>query len=1002
MTTKVAPEEVKDSFKSCSRWVKWCGAIFSFIEVSAYSVPNHRLIVFRKLAVEVDRESAEGLSSESSELLRTMTERVQSLMGKLNDCMRKESDEEISKHLQEMIEAFEKVQSFGDAEWKREIDYAAKDEISQVTHLVEEVEDIIDSYGLISISKHKRLRRANSGMNKLSSKIQQFLNKDRRYPRSYGLINVIQEIRILLLGYIMGSGIELQFPDLLKRFCHKVCDDLKNVKPQETEFVSELYQLNDVELIEDHFEYGSDSIELKICCGLDHSVPELTCLMGRQEDICSFQSSLFGKESECVSLVSVAIIGIGGIGKTCLAEAMYKQVKSKFSCYAWINSHGKTTLEILQQTWMLFNKSQSVSSPPLMFEDEVSLSHRIQSYLINKQFLLVLDDISSVSVWKSVKDALHKNNTRGKIILTSRTSDLPDCIHIKPKPLESNEAFDLLSKHAFSGIGSDSESIMKKISTLCCGNPFVIKIVGGMLNSMMPTDCSKLQEVYKRMQEVTKQERGEIEQNSFIPLCYAALPPVLKSGFLYAALFPPQSQMNCKRLMRLWIAEGFTDLKDKSKTKEEIAEQQLRELIRRNLFQVTKVGTNGKPILCQLLRPLREFAIKRSQEDGFSFTSETGSSLPVERPLRLSLIFRHRQVKMNIDKTNYSRLRSLLVLQGSKLHTSFIKPDLVSSLKLVRVLELQDMPIDALPDSLGKLFLMRYLGLRRTKLVELPNSLDNLKDLQTLDVRDTMVRSLPENLEQLTELRHLLLALSFDDKVVNLPVVIADFKQLQSLAGVELTECIAKSLLELPQLQKLSVGKVKSDMLELFAKSINQMVHLRSLSINCDLGEKLHTKFFQQTLTSKMEKLHVRGRILHLLDWVKSLKSLRCLHIWDCLLAEDPFLELGKLPKLEFLSVKNTYIGHHIEFHIGAFPNLKKLSIVHFQALSEWQIGDGAVENLKKLSIENCPKLTKLPPCFRKLANFREMQVRKMPEAFTGEARKFMEEGASFSLVVRS
>ncbi|KAI4345851.1 hypothetical protein L6164_012940 [Bauhinia variegata] len=917
-----------------------------------------------------------------------MTERVQSLVGKLKDCMRKEPDEEISKHLQEMIEAFQKVQSFGDA---REIDCAAK----------EEVEDIIDSYGLLLISKHKRLRRANSGMNKLSSKIQKFLNKDRRYPRSYGLINIIQEIRILLLGDIMGSGIELQFPDLLKRFCHKVCDNLKNLKPQETEFVSELYQQNDVELIEDHFEYGSDSIELKICCGLDHSTRELTCLVGRQED-CSLQSSLFGKESECVSLVSVAIIGIGGIGKTCLAEAMYKQMKSKFSCYAWINSHGKTTLEILQQTWMWFNKSQSVSSPRLMFEDEVSLSHRIQSYLINKQFLLILDDISSVSVWKSVKDALHKNNTRGKIILTSRTSDLPDCTHIKPKPLESNEAFDLLSKHAFSGIGSDSESIMKKISTLCCGNPFVIKIVGGMLNSMMPADCSRLQEVYKRMQEVTKQERGEIEQNSFIPLCYAALPPVLKSGFLYAALFPPQSQMNCKRLMRLWIAEGFTDLKDKSKTKEEIAEQQLHQLIRRNLFQVTKLGTNGKPILCQLLRPLREFAIKRSQEDGFSVTSETGSSLPVESPLRLSLISRHSQVKVNIDKTNYSRLRSLLVLQGSKLHTSFVKPDLISSLKLVRVLELQDMPIDALPDSLGKLFLMRYLGLRRTKLVELPNSLDKLKELQTLDVRDTMVRSLPENLEHLTKLRHLLLALSFDDKVVNLPVVIADFKQLQTLAGVELTECIAKSLLELPQLQKLSVGKVTSEMLEPLAKSINQMVHLQSLSINCDLGEILHAKFFEHSSTSKIERLRVRGRILHLLDWVNSLKSLKCLHIWDCLLTEDPFLELGKLPKLEFLSARKAYIGRRIEFHRGAFPNLKKLTIIHFPALSEWHIGDGTVENLEKLTIESCPKLTKLPPCFRKLANFREMQVRKMPEAFTREARKFMEEGASFSLVVRS
>ncbi|KAI4345850.1 hypothetical protein L6164_012939 [Bauhinia variegata] len=913
-----------------------------------------------------------------------MSERVQSLVGKLNDCLRKESDEKISKYLQKMMEAFKNLLLFWDAEWKREIDGKAKHEISEVRQLVEQVEDIVDLYCLLLFSKDKRFRRANyiNKMNKLSYKIRQFLKEDQDYPRSYFLPRFIQ---VIWIGNIMGSSIQMHFPDLFMKFSDKVCNDLKNLKLQETESVSKFYNQNHVELIEDHIKHG-----------LDHSTPELTRLVGRHNDTVS---SLFGKDKESASLACVALCGIEGIGKTSLARALFEQVKYKFSCYAWINTHGKKTLEILQEMWMAFIKRQSVSAPrdvSFMDEDEASLLNRIQYYLIKKQFLLVLDDISSVDVWKSVKEAFPRSNTKGRIILTSRISGFTDCVQINPKPLEPKDAFDLLSKHAFSGTSSHSAGIMESISRLCRGNPFVIKIVGGMLN-----DSGKLHEVYKRMKESCEKPISG-EQNSFIPLCYAALPPVLKSCFLYAALFPPQSQINCKRLMRLWIAEGFIDLKDKSKTKEEIAEQQLHELLRRNLFQVTKLGTNGKPILCQLLRPLREFAHRRSEEDGFSVTSETGSSAQVERSLRLSLIARHSKSNMDIDKTNYSRLRSLLVLQGSKLQTSFINLDLVSSLKLLRVLELQDMPIHALPDSLGKLFLMRYLGLRRTKLVELPISIGELKDLQTLDVRDTMVRSLPENLEHLTELRHLLLALSFDDKVVNLPVVIADFKQLQTLAGVELTDCIAKSLLELPQLQKLSVGKVKSYMLELLAKSISQMEHLQSLSINCDLGEKLHTEFFEQSSASKIERLRVRGRILHLLDWANSLKSLRCLHIWDCLLTEDPFLELGKLPKLEFLSARKAYVGHRIEFHRGAFPNLKKLTIIHFPALSEWHIGDGAVENLEKLTIESCPNLTKLPPCFRKLANFHVMQVTKMPEAFTEEARKFMVEGANFSLVVRA
>ena len=77
-----------------------------------------------------------------------------------------------------------------------------------------------------------------------------------------------------------------------------------------------------------------------------------------------------------------------------------------------------------------------------------------------------------------------------------------------------------------------------------------------------------------------------------------------------------------------------------------------------------------------------------------------------------------------------SKLRSFLVFNMS-LKT------LPSKSKMLRVLDLEDAPIDELPNEIFKLFNLRYLNLRGTLLKKLPNSIGRLLNLQSLDLRDT-------------------------------------------------------------------------------------------------------------------------------------------------------------------------------------------------------------------------------------------------------------------------
>ncbi|KAI4318096.1 hypothetical protein L6164_025904 [Bauhinia variegata] len=97
------------------------------------------------------------------------------------------------------------------------------------------------------------------------------------------------------------------------------------------------------------------------------------------------------------------------------------------------------------------------------------------------------------------------------------------------------------------------------------------------------------------------------------------------------------------------------------------------------------------------------------------------------------------------------------------------------------------------------------------------------------------------------------------------------------------------------------------------------------------------------------------------------------------------------MSNLVYLLVQNAYVRESIQFPKDCFPSLKKLSIADFQALSQWYMDDGALENLEKFTIGNYPKLTSLPPHFKKLAHFRVMQVRKMPQAFVKEAKQLGE-----------
>ena len=177
-------------------------------------------------------------------------------------------------------------------------------------------------------------------------------------------------------------------------------------------------------------------------------------------------------------------------------------------------------------------------------------------------------------------------------------------------------------------------------------------------------------------------------------------------------------------------------------------------------------------------------------------------------------------------------------------------PDSVRRLKNLRMLDLADNQLVALPTWLGQLTQLRDLYLSNNKLTYLPESTVNLKRLQTVLLDRNQLTELPE---WLSRHKRLLRLDASGNKLVELPEWLGQLTQLQTVAfsGNELTalpNCMSQlsqiellnlsdnELTELPawlgQLIKLHILDLSGNQLTLLPECLGQLTRLRDLNLS--------------------------------------------------------------------------------------------------------------------------------------------------------------------------
>ncbi|XP_020081694.1 disease resistance protein RPM1-like [Ananas comosus] len=682
----------------------------------------------------------------------------------------------------------------------------------------------------------------------------------------------------------------------------------------------------------------------------------------------------------------ISVFGMGGLGKTTLVTHVYKIIKATFDACAWITvSQSYETHDLLRQILKeFFREDREKREAPNNIDtmDYRSLVETIRTYLQDKLYVLILDDVWSTDVMDNVKDAFLNSNSKSRIVLTTRIRDvalLANENHMfELKPLEADHSWDLFCKNAFWKSANKIcppplEQCAKKIVKKCDGLPLAIVSIARLLSFREQTG-SEWEKVYKDLAWYLTNNASKLHEKVYdiLKLSLDDLPHYLRNCFLYCSSFPENCQIGSFRLIQLWVAEGFIEERAE-RTMEEVAEDYLNELVHRCLLQVVKRNEFGGVCACRMHDIIRVLALSESKELSFCMVYEhSQKKLQSSKARRLSII-------CNI--TNYrpedeSHLRSVLVFKNSMSY-DLLKSVLRSS-KFLRVLELQGAPIEKLPSEICNLFNLHYLSLRATKIKELPRSIGKLRNLQMLDTYGSEIEKLPKGITELQKLRHLYLPDNMD-KSIKAPVGIRRLKDLQSLANISATEEIVRNVKALIELREFGIIGVRTHHCADLWNSITKMNHLSKLCVESEDGEELQ-QLGTLRLPPPIQELWLLGKldktsVPELAMSFGSLTNLTRLTLSRAKLDEDTFPYLQALPALMLLELYKAYDGMMLHFQATSFPKLKELEIAHSPKLSQVEIERGAMASLNELRLYGCPELKELPHGIEYLTTLKNLYI---------------------------
>ncbi|XP_047964217.1 putative disease resistance protein RGA3 [Salvia hispanica] len=475
---------------------------------------------------------------------------------------------------------------------------------------------------------------------------------------------------------------------------------------------------------------------------------------------------------------TLSIVGVGGIGKTTLAQLVYNdaQVESYFELRIWICVSDPFDLAAIAKGII---GSVTKEIIPLGINQLELVLEKLGDCISGKKFLLVLDDVwtEKYNEWEPLKINLRKGAVGSKILVTTRKvttakmmGTLDNDIY-RPKQLSDEECWSLLRWISLSGRDGEEleefESVGKKIATKCSGLPLAANVLGRLLQ--FKYNLQEWEDVEKS--EIWQLENAEVDLFPHLVLSYNDLSPPLKRCFSYCAVYPKDHKIHADRLIEEWMALGYLGSVSGNGEVELKGRRYLNNLAMRSLFQDIEKSKSGEQIeWCKMHDIVHDFAVfLRKNDNKDEVAKMRKESCQVCDPLLVSQAKEYRSLVM--DKGRHVGLCDCISsVRVFGLERGFHDPLLQGMEKLIHVrwLELSGNELkDEDLKNICRLYFLQTLLLSRCSLRNIPGEIGDLVHLRNLDLSWNLFRDLPEGICRLVELQTLNLKYCTD--LYNLP-----------------------------------------------------------------------------------------------------------------------------------------------------------------------------------------------------------------------------------------
>ncbi|CAL4982292.1 unnamed protein product [Urochloa decumbens] len=729
-------------------------------------------------------------------------------------------------------------------------------------------------------------------------------------------------------------------------------------------------------------------------------------------------------EDENNKIMIFAIVGVGGIGKTTLAQKIFNHeiIQQEFPKKIWLSVNKDFSgTELLRRAIIEAGGDHQYTG-----NVRTALERALKGALNGEKTLLVMDDVWDPRAWEDVLKAplVNAAQTHGcRVIVTTRHDAVARRMMAKMpyhhvNKLAAGDAWLLLKNQVVGNENDEAQiellkDIGMEIIAKCDCLPLAVKVIGGLLRHKTTSRRDWKNVLNDSIWSVSQMHE---DLNYAIYLSYEDLHPSLKPCFLHLSLLPKSSVFHFKAIVGMWISEGFVH--GTSRDLEEIGREYYDELIQRNLTEPCR-GYFVQQV-CSMHDVVRSFAQFVARDEALvahnsdidisgKLKSQKFIRLSVDtkgsesNELDLSLLQGQTSLRTLISVGGHIKIKpgdSLFAFSNLRtLHVEYANCDALAEsltqLKHLRYLSIKGALTSKLPENIGKMKFLQYIGLDGCKgLLKLPSSIAKLQQLRFLSLSGTSIKYIPRGFSSLTNLR----------KLYGFP------------ANMDGDSCSLEELEPLSQLTHLGISDLENVSSASFVTKarLGEKKRLRYLLLSCTsrLGdddrlvkeeegiyekerEQIEEVFDQLCPPPSIENQGIKGYFGQRLPrWMMSaaiapLVSLRiltmnelscCTELPDglCLLPSLEILQIWHAPAIKHVGSKFLQPNHHCcnLSQVGAsFRRLGKLILIRMVEWEEWEWEEQvkAMPILENLTIKFC-KLRRVPPglafhatCLKKL-----------------------------------